>query len=251
MLFRSPQLSSSEQMLIANINYAFDTFSPIDEIQQLIEQLNPSSANFQYDLSQTLGIITKFYYSLEFFIRSIPDFKILTPSEQKSLFERNMLGIFSLGTLFFLHQSAFFQTTANECLLLPLYGPDRLQQAKHICRQFHSDTIIFKLLLVALAFSSNCYTLDRQCTISKDSLLLGTFRLLGSQNVYVELIWKYLIRQSNHFSAVQRFSCLTKQILDILQFSMDLYDTNSVYRTFIDDLIASNEEIFVPLWGKL
>ena len=34
-----PQLSSSEQMLIANINYAFDTFSPIDEIQQLIDEV--------------------------------------------------------------------------------------------------------------------------------------------------------------------------------------------------------------------
>ena len=250
-------ISTSDQILISNIVHAFDTFSPVAEIRHTIEVLNTSASNFQYDVSQSLGIMSMFYNSLQSFICSTPDFKVLTPTEQCSLFQRNMLGLLSLGGMYLIHQSGIFDKPENESILLPLYGPDIMKQAKHICQQLNDDPALLKLTLVALAFSSNCYMLHNRGNVDKDSLLLGTFRLLGSQNVYVELIWKYLIHTYDHQLAVQKFSTLIKQLLDTLNFSIYLYENNPIHQAFIDNIIEqmekssiSTENAIVPLWGK-
>jgi hypothetical protein len=198
-----------------------------------------------------------FYDSLHSFISSTPDFQILTPTEQSSLFQRNMLGLLCIGEMYLMRESGIFEKPENEMILLPLYGAEVVQQARTICQQLDGDPVLFKLMLVALAFSSNCYMLHNRGNIDKDSLLLGTFRLLGSQNVYVELTWKYLTHTYDYNIAVQKFSTLVKQLLDTLKFSMDLYENNPIHQAFIDDAIdqtekslVANNKAVVPLWGK-
>jgi hypothetical protein len=250
-------LSVSDQNLISNIVHAFDTFSPVAEVRRIIESLNISASNFEYDVSQSLGIMSMFYNSLQLFICSTPDFQVLTPTEQCSLFQRNMLGLLCLGGMYLMRESGIFDKPENELILLPIYGSEAMQQAKHICQQFNGDPALLKVMLVALAFSSNCYMLDNRGNIDKDSLLLGTFRLLGSQNVYVELMWKYLVHTYDHHLAVQKFSTLVKQLLETLNFSIGLYENNQIHQAFIDNIIEQmeksslvTENTIVHLWGK-
>ncbi len=250
-------LTFSDQTLISNIVYAFDAFSPVAEIRRKIEMLNTSASDYQYDVSQSIHIMSSFYNSLQSFISSTPDFKVLTPTEQCSLFQRNMLGLLCIGGMYLMRESGIFDTPENESVLLPLYGMEVMQQAKTICQQLNCDPVVFKLMLVALAFSSNCYMLHNRGNIDKDSLLLGTFRLLGSQNVYVELMWKYLIQTYDYNTSVKEISSLVKQLLDTLKFSIDLYENNQIHQAFIDNTIQQtekssiiNEKAIVPLWGK-
>jgi len=251
------QLDTSNQILISNIVHAFDAFSPVAEVRHTIEMLKTSASDIQYDVSHSLRIMSAFYNSLQLFISSTPDFKVLTPTEQCSLLKRNMLGLLCIGGMYLMRESGIFDKPENEMVLLPLYRAEALQQAKMICQQINGDPVLFKLMLVALAFSSNCYMLHNRGNIDKDSLLFGTFRLLGSQNVYVELMWKYLIHTYNHNIAVKEISALVKQLLDTLNFSIDLYENNQIHQAFIDDTIEQtekfsiiNEKAVVPLWGK-
>ena len=250
-------LSTSNQTLISNITGAFEAFNPTNEIRQILEISKTSNSDNEYDLSQSLGVISTFCNSLQSFISSIPDFKILTPTEQCSLFQRNLLGLLSLGSIYLMHTSGIFEQTDNERILVPLYGSEPLQQARAICQQLDPDPVPFFIMLVALAFSSNNFILDTRDHLTQDSLLLGTFRLFGSQNVYVELLWKYLIHTYDHHLAVQKFSALVKQLLDTMKFSVQLYEKNLLYQTFIDHTLeemtnvsAINEKASIPLWGK-
>ena len=70
-------------------------------------------------------------------------------------------------------------------------------------------------------------------------------------------MWKYLTYTYGFNQAVQKFSLLIKQLLDILQFSVDLYENNPIHQVFIDDTIEQmekssiiNDNIIIPLWGK-
>ena len=257
MIPKSSDLSASDQILISNIIHAFDAFSPVPEIRDAIDLFNISPTDFQFDISQSLCVMSIFYNSLQSFIGSIPDFKILTSVEQCSLFQRNMLGLLSLGGMYLMRASGVFEKPENEIILLPLYDPEVMQRAKVICQQMDDDPIPFKIMLVALAFSSNYYMLNDDGNINKDSLLLGTFRLFGSQNVYVELLWKYLVQTYGDYVAVQKFSTLMKQLLDTMTFAIDLYENNLIHQAFIDNIIEEmsnasliNEKATVPLWGK-
>ncbi|CAF3219982.1 unnamed protein product [Rotaria sp. Silwood2] len=219
-------LNASDWTLISNIVHAFDTFSPVSEVRRTIENSTTSASNIQYDISQSLNLMSSFYNSLQSFISSTPDFKVLTLDEQRSLFQRNMLGLLCVGGMYLMRESGIFDKPENESVMLPLYGIEVTQQARLICRQLNFDPVLIKVMLVALAFSSNCYMIHNRGNIDKDSLLLGTFRLLGSQNVYVELTWKYLLHTYGYNIAVQTFSKLIKQLLDTLALAIDMYTNN-------------------------
>ncbi|CAF1226311.1 unnamed protein product [Rotaria sordida] len=250
-------LNNSELNLISNVIHAFDTFSPINEIRHTIEVINTTASSQQFDLTQSLQMISLFSNSIQLFISSTPDFKVLTTSEQWSLFQRNMLGLLSIGGIYFMRESGIFDKPENEMAILPLYGNDVVQQVKIISTQFNFDPTLIKLMLIAIAFSSNCFTKQNRKSMDKDSLLLGTYRLFGSQNVYVELIWKYLIYRYNYVESVKHISTLIKQLLDVLKLSIEIYENNQIFQKFIDDNGEQIEQspiikdkTIVPLWGK-
>jgi len=252
-----PYLNSSEWTHISNVVHAFDTFSPIPDIRRTIQEISISAYNSRFDLSQSLQIISSFSNFLQLFISSTPDFKILTASEQWSLLERNMLGLLSVGGSYLMRESGIFDRPEYEMVIVPLYGNEVVQQVKNLSTGLDCDPIIIKLILVAFAFSSNCFTKPNRGNIDKDSLLYGTFRLLGSQNVYVELIWKYLNHRYNFDESVQCFSILTKRLLDTLKLSIEIYENNQIYQRLIDEIIEQvqqssiiNEKTIIPLWGK-
>ena len=258
LLPRPDTLTASERTLISNVVHAFDAYSPVEGIRHRFDQYPfTTDADRQFDVAQSLELISSFYHSLHLFISSTPDFQILTSSEQCSLFQRNMLGLFAMGSMYMMHETGIFDRPEHMQVLLPLYGDEALQRAKIICDQMNSDPVVLKLLLVALAFSSSCFMLDHRSTNERDSLLLGTFRLLGSQNVYIELMWKYLVDTYTYSDAVQRFSTLVRQLLETLRFSLDVYEQNDVYRTFINETLGRMEsstikrdQVEVPLWGR-
>lgn len=221
----------------------------------MLETINTSASTLRFDLSQSIQIARSFADSLQSFIGSTPDFKVLTTSEQSSLLQRNMLGLLSVGGMYFVRESGIFEKPENELAILPLCGNEVVQKAKLINQKFDCDPTIIKLALVALAFSSNCFTKEAQPNINRDSLLLGTFRLFGSQNVYVELMWKYLMHHYGYGASVQHFSRLIKRLLDVLKLIIDMYETNPIFREFIDNNSEQigptpNDEKIIPLWGK-
>lgn len=216
------------------------------------------SSNETLDLSQSLDILSLFYQSIHSFISSTPDFQILTNSEQSCLFQRNMLGLFALGTVYLTRECGLFHRSDCDMLFFPFFTSESYQRAKSISERLDADPTVMKLLLVALAFSSNCSVMENRSTTEQDSLLFGTFRLLGSQNVYVELIWKYLLHSYGQNEAIQRLLKLIHSLLDILQLANDLYATNSTFEQFLRTRLEqedqatsnSNEKTSIPLWGK-
>ncbi|UJR14656.1 hypothetical protein I4U23_001649 [Adineta vaga] len=250
-------LTTTELVTISNINHAFDVFSPITDIRRMIETINTSASNSRFDLKLTYEMLSAFSNCLLLFISSTPDFKVLTTSEQWSLLQRNMFGLLSYGGMYLMRESGIFDKPENEMAVLPLYGIDIIQQARIISTQFDCDSTLIKLMLIVLAFSSNCFTKTNRTSSDKDSLLYGTFRLFGSQNVYVELLWKYLSYQCDDYQAVQRFSKLIKQFLDTFKLSCDIYQSNETYQKFVDNILEQaeksaviNEKTIIPLWGK-
>jgi uncharacterized membrane protein len=87
-----------------------------------------------------------------------------------------------------------------------IYGLEFMLQVKRMNKQLDSSSIIVKVMLIVLAFSSNCFTVDTHKNIHNDSLLYGTHRLAVSQNVYIELSWKYMVHQYGYRNSVFRFS---------------------------------------------
>jgi hypothetical protein len=137
-----------------------------------------------------------------------------------------------------------------------IYGSEIILLVKNANDELDSDSTLVKLMLMVLIFSSHCFNHDNG-NIEHDRLLYGTFRLLGSQNVYLELLWKYMVYRYGYFESVPRFSRLIKTFLCVLKTVANIYTTNQTHQSMVDNIIEKikqtlimNENEQIPLWGK-
>ncbi|CAF1040472.1 unnamed protein product [Rotaria sordida] len=251
-------VSKNEWILLSNVIHAHDTSSAIPQIRRTIENLNaPFSLHVSYSVSNVVEVILRMYTSMGSFISSSPDFRILTINEQCSLFERNLHGIIALCSALYFRTTRIIDTP--KCLekFTLVYGSEIILQAKCINDQLDSDLTVIKLMLIILAFSSNCFIVLEKEKPQIDSLLNGTFRLFGSQNVYIELLWKYLIYRYGYYDSVIRFNRLIRVVLSLIKYSASVYTTNEFYYHLVNEVLAqikqsfaTNQNMQKPLWGK-
>jgi len=250
-------LSTLDWTLLSNVVHAFDNFIPIKQTRETIESLSTLPSSLSLDVSNILSMFTTFYASTELFIGSSADFQILTVAEKCSLYQRNLHGVLHLCATFILRLCGMFDSYKNDKIIISIYGYDIFQQTKRIALQLDYDLTIIKLILFIFAFSSNCYMIDEHGNMLDDKLLYGTFRLFGSQNVYMEVLWKYMIYRYDYYDASARFAKLIKHILDLLKMSEHVHPNNEVHQNFIDEVtvlteqsLIINDNQVVPLWGK-
>jgi hypothetical protein len=191
------------------------------------------------------------------FVSSIPDFQILTDYEQCSLLKRNWQAITGLSVLLILRDSPVFDSCEYASNAIKVYGMEVVRRARRIRNRLDPDSLLIKLMLVIHAFSSNCLIVEAPRSQQNDSLILGTFRLFGSQNVYVELVWKYMIYRYGYRDTVLRFASLVKQMLDMSSHLADSYIQSESHHQYVDEMVGENKpslsanaSTYTPLWGN-
>jgi hypothetical protein len=237
--------------------HAYDTFSVIPGLNQILENLSPSAGECHFSAADALDIFSSVYTSMRLFLSSTPDFQVLSINEQQSLLERNLNGITSVCASIFFRDTHFLDNFKCCDSYIALYGLAMVKQTKYLINQLDPDSTLLKLMLIIIAFSSNSYLVDVHENICKDSLMFGTFRLYGSQNVYIELLWKYMLYRYGYVSTVLRFDRLVKFIIDKIRHSTNIYITNNIHYNFINDAVAKtkqnliiNQNETILLWGK-
>lgn len=251
------KFDAAERRLVSNVVHAYDAFSSVSELRRVIQVLDSRESNCQYNSFHTVHLMASAFNGIKSFISSTPDFKILTLSEQHSLFQRNLIGLLFGSFICSAYETSTFRKNETSLLLSNLYTKEEIGKIDNLFKNIDGDLILIKLLILALGFSSNCYVIDYNMNHTNDILLLGTYRLLGSQNVYVEALWKYLVYTHGFNRAVLLYSKIIKQFLDIFSVSMHFYKTNQVHQIFLDEVVKQvqkcnlvDEQSVVPLWGK-
>ncbi|CAF3773607.1 unnamed protein product [Rotaria sp. Silwood1] len=250
-------LSPDNWALISNVVHAFDTFSPSYKVHPIIEFLTQTSVDRNYNFQQSLNIVSIICQSIQLSISSTADFRIMTTDEQWSLIQRNMRGIWAFYCMVICYQCNLFHNTASKSIMRPLYTSDDVEYVKSITMRLDPDETLIKLMLMVLSFSSNCFAVNEDHNIKRDSLLTGTFRLFGSQNVYVEVMWKYMVYRYGYFESAKRFCELIKIMLDEIKLASIIYDDNKIHHALVDKIADDIKQTInidgsenIPLWGK-
>lgn len=213
--------------------------------------------HLDFDISPVLSLFTQFYTSTESFVSCSADFQTLTLAEKQSLYGRNLHGVLNLFATFVFYTAGMFAGSANERILASVYDVHTYQRTKRISSQLEFDPTVVKLMLFILAFSSNCYMVDMHENTQRDALMLGTFRLLGSQNRYIEILWRYMLYRYEYMEAAKRLLTLVKSVLDLLAMSSEVHQTNKIHQDFVEEVtvlaeesLTQHENDVVVLWGK-
>lgn len=250
-------MTSLEWTLLSNVVHAYDKFDPTIKIAYNMNYLLKLPFELLFDASHTHNLFTTYYTTAQSFLASLPDYKILTLNEQSSLLKRNLNGLFIFCAEIVCRDLKMLENAVWSNTLTYTLGSDMIERKRYLNSRLEHDSTLIKLMLIIIAFSSNCYMLDERQTIHNDHLLYGTFRLLGSQNVFVEILWKYMTYRYGYRESVLRFSRLIKQTLDLITLVVNMYRSDRLHQHFVDDTIRMatskiqlDEKNSIPLWGK-
>ena len=96
-----------------------------------------------------------------------------------------------------------------------VYGDDIFQYSTHFVSRLEPNSLLIKILLLILAFSTNCSIVTPNQSNRRTSVS-NAMTILEVQNIFVTMFWKYLIYQYGFAASVQRLNSLIKYVLDLL-----------------------------------
>jgi hypothetical protein len=129
-----------------------------------------------------------------------------------------------------------------------VFGVDitaRLLKRNQIIEQYIFDPILLKLLLIILVLSSD--SSRNLANTDIDRICDDTLSIFAAQNIYVELLWRYILsRSSSERDAVKFFNKLTMFIL----YTKNLNSYISGYIDTLKDEVKQMKPIIQTIWPR-
>lgn len=171
------------------------------------------------------------------------DLRCLSPRACQSLLSRNAFVLGNINASFIIHESNALHNPTYQYSCKNLFSDELVKAYIRDNQRFLSNGNIYKLLIFVLIFSSNCsvvlYSNDADIPIISNSI-----ELIHIQNLYVTILWKYLLYVYGHDGAVMCFTKVIKNVLDALA-RMEYILTNMTYLKILNKVSSLFERCFL------
>ncbi|CAF0866080.1 unnamed protein product [Rotaria sordida] len=238
--YQSSYLSQSDQILLENIYNAYESTCMVVKNSQHPDF--PSRKHTQ--LFEYLNEYSSIHKVLIEYFKIIPEFNSLCMYDKICLI-RNQFGVIININEAIIHPGI---TTNLVVSLSNVYGvhiTNRLLKSIERIIPFTHDPIVLKLLLIIVTFCSGNYR--NRGDNDMDQICNDTLSVCFAQNIYVELLWKYVLsRSSTEFDVVKFFDKL-------VQFLLYLLDVHLLVDGYINNQIHDIEQmapLMQSMWPK-
>ncbi|CAF1465124.1 unnamed protein product, partial [Rotaria sordida] len=212
-------LSSSDQVLLANIFHAYENTCIVAKnttLQNLPTVQHTSLHEFVNEMS------SEFHVSIEY-LKLIPEFNNLIMDDKVRLIKNH------IGTIVHINQPLMLpgppiNLVVSWTNLFNLNITKSLLKRHKIIEPYIFDPIILKVILIILVLSSgNCRNIDY---LDINLICDDSLSIFRAQNIYVELLWKYILSRSpDEKNAVKFFNRLMIYILYAQNLHLDIDDS--------------------------
>ncbi|CAF0775915.1 unnamed protein product [Adineta ricciae] len=217
-------LSDDQWTRISNVINAYDTKSPVENIRRLLStQLQqPAKIRLKKDKSIFIDILVSLYRSMLPFVESLPEYQNLNVNDRYELMDRNLSCVGAYNGIPIFRNAGVTLSSAFTCGFPSVYGSSLAEDSIRIAQRVEHDMTIIKLFIPVLLFSTTHdvnYSKSRSKTDpssigNSNSVFFNSTHLFCIQNMYVEILFKYLIYRFGYEMASLRFATLLKNFLD-------------------------------------
>ena len=214
----SVTLTHDEWNLLSNVLSAYDEQNLVQKTENAIKTQLSLPPKLRSKQMHTLNLLGLFYSSINSFLERSPFFNALSPDLRRLMIENNLNGTGALNLLYTAAQAKLFDHLYLIVNCDRIYGSDYVQENQRLVARLDNNGTLIKLMLMILSFASNSSPLIYQqsrnsTTHSSESISIALLRI---QNIFITMMWKYLVYQYGFHDAVKRFDHLVKNYLDIL-----------------------------------
>ena len=201
---------------MSNCIHAYDQQNCIERLESSIDRLSTLPPKLRSKPTEKQGIISQCYTGIQVLLEQFSDLHGLSTDVRRTLTERNMStigalhGIYLCGRFSPQHHTNFVNAYAA------FYGWKFAKNCIRLVRRCDFDGNPFKVILVVLLFSENCsiVRLQHQQTTQMEH---HSISLTSIQNIYVTVLWKYLVFLHGFDRAVLRLTSFIKLVLDTVR----------------------------------
>ncbi|CAF2382477.1 unnamed protein product [Rotaria sp. Silwood2] len=208
-------LTTNEWTLLSNFLHAFDEQKSYTRIRTSLNDLCSLPPKLRLKPSEIVNLLRELYGSVGPLMERSSDFHSLSVNTRQVLVKHNLYITCVMNGLFLCRELNVFDNMAVFNSYNQLSGPEYMIECRRNIAQFDSNGTIIKIFIFIIAFSSNysIVTYDKQVDIS---IISNSINLVAIQNVYVTMLWKYLIYFYGFREAILRFTRLVKNSLNLI-----------------------------------
>jgi hypothetical protein len=193
--------------------HAYDEENPVAQMKYVFERRASLPVKLRFKQEDTLKITSAFIQCVQPIIERLSHYQSLPIDIRQILIRKNLVRIGIIHGFFVVNEinairDPVYLATCNE-----LYGSAYMTEVFSIINRIESNKTLVKLLISILIFSSNLSIV----TFTDEEDIINPTDLIKIQDIYVTILWKYMIYQYGYIEAIQRFDGMIKTILDIYQ----------------------------------
>ncbi|UJR09463.1 hypothetical protein I4U23_013701 [Adineta vaga] len=229
-------LTFDEWGLLSNIIHAYDEQELLVRTQCSLREQSSLPPKLRVKKHNTLDLIGSFYAAVQPFIERSTYFHNLPSSLRRVIIENNLCGTGAFNSFMTATEANVYDNEDYISICNEIYGVEYVQVSYNIIKRIESNRTLLKLMLIVLAFSSNAslVSFDQSIKLTNRSTIQSIY-LIRIQNVFVTMLWKYIVYQYGFVEAVRRFSCLVKSFLDTL--SQIERNVSTQHMKMVDDIV--------------
>ncbi|CAF3365469.1 unnamed protein product [Rotaria sp. Silwood1] len=236
-------LTTNEWTLLSNFLHAFDEQNPSARIQKYLNELSSLPPKLRLKSSDTYNMVGQFFTGVQSLIGHSPDLYSLSFDARRALAKHNLSTVGAFNGIFLCRELDLFNNPVffNACCLY--YGAEFIMNCSRHSARCDPNGSLIKMLLFVVTFSSNCsiVTFDDKEPVTIMSTSIDLIRI---QNLYVTVLWKYLVYVYGFKEATLRFSYLVKNIIDITHM-LESMPKNETHDLMIETIATETERALV------
>ncbi len=218
-------LSSSDQVVLANVLNAYENTCIVakkNRFQSFPSIQHTSVHGYLNEMALLFPVFIEYF-------KHVPEFTNIITDDKTRLVKNHY------GIMIDLNESLMYPVIPSNLIITwtNIFGMDitrRLLKRNQILEQYVFDPILLKIVLIVLVLSSNSCRYREHIDI--DQICDDPLSIFAAQNIYVELLWRYILsRSTSTRDAVKFFNKLMMCILYVkdLDICIDSYVNSLKY----------------------
>jgi len=214
-------LTTDQWTLLSNVINCYDGQNLVGRVRLILDGKSSLPVKLRSKAIDTLNLISEPIKCLLPLVRMSTHFHHLSVDAQHLLESNNLFFTGAVSGYLIAREVSAFQNPTYMTACSALYGEDYMLKCAKDSLRLEPNGNLLKLILFVLIFSSNCsivlFNADqfREYMIHEKTRKLTTLELLNMQEIYVSLLWKYLVYLYGYNQAAIRFASMVKSVLDM------------------------------------
>ncbi|CAM4764581.1 unnamed protein product [Rotaria magnacalcarata] len=225
----SSMLSHDQWNLLSNIIRSYDKQNVIKEVRCILESKSSLPAKLRLKPADTIDLMSKPLENIVLLMGNSPHFCALSSNAHRAVVSHNLILTGGLDGYFVARETDQLNNIHYMIASGALYGSDFMAQCAKDNERLEPNGNLIKIMLFVLIFSSNCSVVvfNGQEDIN---IMSSTSELIHIQDIYLAILWKYLIYLYGYNQAIVHFSAMVKSVLDMLRRVEDLSKNDTLER---------------------